>query len=331
MVRAAFSFGGVTNDTATIRSAPRRGRHRQGAAERARRTGPADARHHRRQGRRRAARCATSDRETALLQHRAAYGERLGLDPAFVRRHLPRDPRRLGAPPARLAAGHARRRRGSRRCAVAFQGTEGAYGHEAAVPALRRASGASVTYKAVSARSARPLEAVQRRRRRPRPCCPSRTARPGRCTRSTTCCFQMNLSIVGEEVIEVRHCLLGPPGAALEGVTQVISHPQALAQCSEFLAERPGIEGVAAAEHRAGGAAGAPRTATSREAAIASDEAGDRYGLVVLARDIANQAVNLHPVRGRVGQRRWTATPDRRQGVAGLRRPATSTAPWSAA
>ena len=26
------------------------------------------------------------DRETALLQHRSAYGERLGLDPAFVRR-----------------------------------------------------------------------------------------------------------------------------------------------------------------------------------------------------------------------------------------------------
>ena len=26
------------------------------------------------------------DRETALLQHRAAYGERVGLDPAFVRR-----------------------------------------------------------------------------------------------------------------------------------------------------------------------------------------------------------------------------------------------------
>ena len=26
------------------------------------------------------------DRETALLQHRAAYGERVGLDPGFVRR-----------------------------------------------------------------------------------------------------------------------------------------------------------------------------------------------------------------------------------------------------
>ena len=27
-----------------------------------------------------------ADRETALLQHRSAFGERLGLDPAFVRR-----------------------------------------------------------------------------------------------------------------------------------------------------------------------------------------------------------------------------------------------------
>ena len=30
-----------------------------------------------------------ADRETALLQHRSAFGERLGLDPAFVRRILP--------------------------------------------------------------------------------------------------------------------------------------------------------------------------------------------------------------------------------------------------
>ena len=53
--------------------------------------------------------------------------------------------------------------------------------------------------------------------------------------------FQLNLSIVGEEVLEVRHCLLATPGATLEGVTRVLSHPQALAQCGEFLAERPSI------------------------------------------------------------------------------------------
>ena len=43
-----------------------------------------------------------------------------------------------------------------------------------------------------------------------------------------------NMRTVGEALVPVRHCLLAPKGATLEGLTSAISHPVALAQCSRF-------------------------------------------------------------------------------------------------
>ena len=43
------------------------------------------------------------------------------------------------------------------------------------------------------------------------------------------------LTIVGEHFLRVEHQLLALPGAKLEDIEAAASHPQALAQCSEFL------------------------------------------------------------------------------------------------
>src|ERR1700724_1323919 len=43
------------------------------------------------------------------------------------------------------------------------------------------------------------------------------------------------LSLVAETAVPVDHCLLGFPGVAIDELTEVLSHPQALAQCEEFL------------------------------------------------------------------------------------------------
>ncbi len=43
--------------------------------------------------------------------------------------------------------------------------------------------------------------------------------------------------IVGEQIIGIEHCLLGVPGASLEGIRKVFSHPQSLMQSSKYLAE----------------------------------------------------------------------------------------------
>ena len=71
-----------------------------------------------------------ADRETALLQHRSVYGERVGLDPAFVRRifrEILDDSVRRQHDALQTAPGDRQQE-----LRVAYQGTEGAYGHQAA-------------------------------------------------------------------------------------------------------------------------------------------------------------------------------------------------------
>ena len=80
--------------------------------------------------------------------------------------------------------------------------------------------------------------------------------------------LRLNLSIVGEEIVDVRHCLLGVSDVPLESLRRIHSHPQALAQCSEFLASLPGVRGRGGGEHRA---CGAPRPRLE-----GSDRGGDR-------------------------------------------------------
>src|ERR687892_1865814 len=44
------------------------------------------------------------------------------------------------------------------------------------------------------------------------------------------------LHLVGETVVRVDHCLLALPGTSIDDLEEVISHPQAVTQCEEFLA-----------------------------------------------------------------------------------------------
>jgi chorismate mutase/prephenate dehydratase len=99
------------------------------------------------------------------------------------------------------------------------------------------------------------------------------------------------LRIVGEEVLHIRHCLLGLPGTELEAIGQVLSHPQGLAQCARFLAGMPGIEQVAFSD-TAAAAREVARVGNPARAAIASEAAGELYGLAVLTHDIADQHEN---------------------------------------
>ncbi len=55
-----------------------------------------------------------------------------------------------------------------------------------------------------------------------------------------------DLVVVGEHYLRVSHCLIGLPGARIENLRRVISHPQALAQCEHNL------RGLAGVTRRAG-------------------------------------------------------------------------------
>ena len=45
--------------------------------------------------------------------------------------------------------------------------------------------------------------------------------------------------IVGEQIVKCEHALIGLPGTKLEEIKTVYSHPQALAQCAEYLERHP--------------------------------------------------------------------------------------------
>jgi chorismate mutase/prephenate dehydratase len=99
------------------------------------------------------------------------------------------------------------------------------------------------------------------------------------------------LRIVGEEILQVRHCLLGLPGATAVSVKRILSHPQALAQCGRFLSGLAGAEPVAFVD-TALAALQVARDRDPAQAAIASEEAGALHGLSVLAREVADQEEN---------------------------------------
>ena len=57
--------------------------------------------------------------------------------------------------------------------------------------------------------------------------------------------LEHDLPIVGEVELPVVHHLLALPGATLDGLRRVYSHPQALAQCERFLRTLTGVEIIA--------------------------------------------------------------------------------------
>jgi prephenate dehydratase len=92
------------------------------------------------------------------------------------------------------------------------------------------------------------------------------------------------LHLVGETVVRVDHCLLALPGSTIDDLREVTSHPQAIAQCEEFL---NALEIDVRAEYNTAGAAKRiTEERLGRTAAIASRRAAELYGLEVLAERI---------------------------------------------
>jgi chorismate mutase/prephenate dehydratase len=99
------------------------------------------------------------------------------------------------------------------------------------------------------------------------------------------------LSIVGEEVLRIEHCLLAIEEVPLAGIRRVLSHPQALAQCMKFLAGLPNCHAQPYLD-TAMAVKKVKEEGDPSVAAIASEDAGRRYGLKVLRRNVEDQSNN---------------------------------------
>src|ERR671927_405752 len=87
------------------------------------------------------------------------------------------------------------------------------------------------------------------------------------------------LHLVGETIVRVDHSLLALPGTSIDDLAEVISHPQAIAQCEEFLSA---LDVTVRAEYNTAGAAKQiAERRLAHTAAIASGRAAKVYGLDV--------------------------------------------------
>jgi chorismate mutase/prephenate dehydratase len=97
------------------------------------------------------------------------------------------------------------------------------------------------------------------------------------------------LAIKAEVLLRIEQCLMSRSGRA-DRVRQIVSHPQSLGQCRQWLAQHfsgvPQVEAVSNAQ-----AAAAARRDPSK-AAIAGRIAAEQYGLKVIAAHIQDQAHN---------------------------------------
>lgn len=113
---------------------------------------------------------------------------------------------------------------------------------------------------------------------------------------------QPELRVVSEALVPVRHCLLAPKGATVEGLRSAASHPVALAQCSRFFEQHNWIKASKSFD-----TAGAAREVAERgdktRAAIAGRGAADRYGLTVLEEGIQDTRDNHTRFAAAVSQR----------------------------
>lgn len=162
---------------------------------------------------------------------------------------------------------------------IVYQGVEGAYSHEAAMKyfgqeadlfhvntweeAMKAVEGGTADYAVL------PIE----------------NSSAGAVSDNYDLLIKYHNYIVAEVMLPVSHALLGVPGSSVEQIRTVFSHPQALMQCSEYLNSHEGWKQISV-ENTAVAAKKILEEGDVTQAAVASEGAGERYGLTALETEI---------------------------------------------
>lgn len=104
--------------------------------------------------------------------------------------------------------------------------------------------------------------------------------------------LESRLAIVAETILPIEMQLIALPGASLNDICSVASHPMALAQCERFFAAHPQWKRVPA-EDTAGSVREVLFRADRSCAAIAGRRAAEHYRGVILADGIQDNAENF--------------------------------------
>lgn len=120
---------------------------------------------------------------------------------------------------------------------------------------------------------------------------PVENVHAGAVTQAYELLMDSDFRIQAEILLRVHHALLAAPGSKLEDLRQVRSHPHALAQCDRFL-KRNNLAPVVWFD-TAGSARDLAEQPEATTGAIATELAGELYGLELLASGIEDAEYNF--------------------------------------
>ncbi|UCE45478.1 MAG: prephenate dehydratase [Methanobacteriota archaeon] len=168
---------------------------------------------------------------------------------------------------------------------VAFQGERGAYSEDACFSYFGNGSKTKPfsDFKSV-------FEAVERDNVT-HAVVPVENSIEGSVTQVNDLLLDHDLTITGEVIVPVKHCLMAHPDADMSSIVEVSSHPQALGQCRKFLQSYPDWRQIPAYD-TAGSARMVAESGRTDIAAIASRRAASVYKLKILKEDIQSEMVN---------------------------------------
>ena len=169
---------------------------------------------------------------------------------------------------------------------VAFQGEPGAFSEAAAVQLLGEKVARvprptfEATFRAISEDAADLLVV------------PVENSLAGSVVRVYDLLLESQLRIEAEIILPIELNLIGCPGATMEQIHAISSHPMALAQCERFFASHPSFKRVPA-EDTAGSVREVLARGDKTYAAIAGRRAAIHYGGVILKESIQDNAENF--------------------------------------